>query len=115
MDEVSKASMSPLFRMFTLPAELGSPDIWIRNIQSSKVGIMNKREWTEENYPGVDIWKEYRAGKPYTEKRMVRHSAEVDRELLCVFSQPGTFSPIAVAKTLCKKSRNQQCVGESLT
>ena len=94
MENKSKASMNPLFRVFTVPAVARAmsslPGAWLSTIETSRTKIIKQREW-QGSYHGYDVWKDYRATKPYTEKRMFRHCAEAHRTLYCVSGQPGTL------------------------
>ena len=93
MEDKSKASMIPLFQVFTVPAVVHAmsslPSAWISAIETSRTKIIKQREW-QGSYRGYDVWKDCRTNKPYTEKRMFRHCAEIHRPLYCVSGQTGT-------------------------
>lgn len=64
-------------------------DEWLHIIQMDKNNIINKCVISADAISRNDVWKESHMLKPYSERRMIRHSEKQEGALIGVFDEPG--------------------------
>jgi len=110
LDKTSKAKTSPFYSIFATPfSGPSSSDLCLHLINRAKDHLIEKYEKKEAEVKSGNLWKYHQARKPYGEPRMIRKSAEEDKDIYCVSDEPGKIrdlQPSRVQSALILRDSN---------
>ena len=97
--KTSVPKTSPFYGVFITPSPKPSSSKQLFEIINGAKGhLREKYGMAEVIGSSGDVWKHHQARKPYSEARMIRHSAEEDRDIFGLLNESGMLcaSPLNV-------------------